>query len=217
MHLAQIDLKGEDFVGLFGFASDEYALLSPDFPETGVFEVPEVRTTIYGTHIVGLFCCGNSNGMLLPYFTSDREFDEIRSLTKDLDLNLGVLRDRHTAIGNLICANDNAALVSPLIDDVQIVEDVLGVETLKGAVGGHNEVGAVVLATNKGFIACPDAEEELSELGNILGVPGLCATVNYGFPFVKSGLIANSGGFITGRRTSGIELGKIDDALGFFE
>lgn len=215
MHLAQVHVRGEDFVGLLGFASDEYALLAPDFPKTKVLSVPEIRTTVYGTNLVGLFCAGNSNGILLPYFTSDLELDRIKKLTKKLDLNLGVLADRHTAVGNLVAANDRAAIVSPLIEDTRVIEDVLGVEALVGTVGGHNEVGAVLLATNKGFVVCPDAEKELSELEKLLGVKGLCGTINYGFQFLKSGLIANSHGFITGRRTSGIELGRIDDALGF--
>ena len=38
---------------------------------------------------------------------------------------------------------------------------------------------------------------------------------NFGFPFVKSGLIANSNGYLAGSRTTGIELGRIDEALGF--
>lgn len=215
MHVAQVHVKGEDFVGLLGFAGDEYALLAPDFPKTKVLSVPEVRISIYGTNLVGLFCAGNSNGILLPYFTSDLEFDRIKKLTKGLDLNLGVLPDRHTAIGNLVTANDKAALVSPLIEDAGVIEDVLGVEALIGPVGGHKEVGAVLLPTNKGFLVCPEAEREIPELEGLLGVKGMCGTVNYGFPFLKSGLIANSHGFITGRRTSGIELGRIDEALGF--
>jgi len=215
MHVAQTHIKGEDFVGLFGFATDEYAILGKDFGETGVLSVPELRTSVYGTNLVGLFCAGNSSGIVLPYFTEKRELDRIKKLTRELGLNIGILTDRHTAIGNLLSVNDNAAIVSPLIKDARVVEDVLGVETLSGPVGGHNEVGAVLVATNKGFLACPDAEKEVSELEGILGVPGACGTVSYGFPFVKSGIIANKNGFVTGRMTTGIELGQIDDALGF--
>ena len=40
---------------------------------------------------------------------------------------------------------------------------------------------------------------------------------NFGFPFVKSGLIANSNGYLAGSRTTGIELGRIDEALGFLD
>lgn len=88
-------------------------------------------------------------------------------------------------------------------------------KVLQEGLGGHTDVGAVVSATNNGFIAHPALEKELDKIEKALKVKGLRSTVNFGSPYVKAGIIANSNGYITGFKTSGIELGRIDDALGF--
>ena len=93
---------------------------------------------------------------------------------------------------------------------------MLGVDAKSCAIGGHSEVGAHCLATNKGFICHPDADHDMKMLTKVLEVEGQKGTVNCGIPFVKSGIIANSNGYVTGNQTTGIELSQIDDALGFF-
>jgi len=40
-------------------------------------------------------------------------------------------------------------------------------------------------------------------------------TVNFGSPLVGSGILANSRGYVAGDETTGPELGRIEDALGF--
>jgi translation initiation factor 6 len=134
---------------------------------------------------------------------------------KPLGVKVGVVGGEYTALGNLVAANDYGAIVSPRITDASAIEDVLGVPVAQTKVGLHEDVGAVVAATNKGFLAHPDLEGELKTIEKALKVKGLCTTVNFGSPYVKAGVIANSKGYITGLRTSGIEMGRIDDALNF--
>ncbi|RLI88451.1 MAG: translation initiation factor IF-6 [Candidatus Altiarchaeales archaeon] len=215
----QISVNGEDFVGLLGLATDSYALLSSNFGDVPVLEVPIIKTRIYGTNLVGLFCTGNSHGLLLPYFIDDEKIDKIRKLLSEFDTHVEISRviDRFTAIGNLVAVNDNAAIVSPKFKDLRVFEDTLDVEIVQRDIAGHEEVGSCCVATNKGFLVHPDAEEESREISEIFKVRGRAGSVNFGFPFVGSGLIANSNGYVTGLRTTGIELGRIDDALGFLE
>lgn len=216
MYFNQLRVCGEDFVGLLGFASDKYAILSENFPDKDVLGVPSLKTRIYGTGLVGLFLAGNSNGVLLPYLISEKKEEELRGFLGKLGVDLAVLGGKHTALGNLVAANDHGAVVSPRIAEVRAIEKALNVPAVKMEVGGHEDVGAILCTTNKGFVAHPDAEKELGKLEEIFKVKGMCSTVNFGFPFVKSGIIANSNGYITGLKTSGIELGRLDDALGFF-
>jgi len=89
------------------------------------------------------------------------------------------------------------------------------VPVVQTRLGLHEDVGAAVSATNRGFLAHPDLEGELKTIEETLKVKGLCTTVNFGSPYVKAGVIANSNGYITGLRTSGVEMGRIDDALNF--
>lgn len=200
-------------------ATDKYAILSRNFPETGALNVPRVRTRIYGTNLIGLFCVGNSNGILLPHFISDDEIAKLSGFFRECgeEFNVGRLMDNYTAIGNLIACNDRAAIVSPMISKTETIEEILGVEAVKKKISGHDETGACCVATNKGFIVHPDAGDELREISQILRVDGLTGSVNLGFPFIKSGIIANSKGYLVGSRTTGIELGRIDEALGFMD
>jgi len=217
MHCRKVRVLGDDFVGLLGFASDKYVVYGLRFPETGVLEVPDLRCNVYGTRLVGLFCAGNSNGVVFPYFVSEEEVSGIIEFLKGLGVSYGFVSDKNTALGNLVTANDKAAVVSPYFEDVKIFEDVLDVEVVQRPVGGHMEVGSCLVATNRGFLAHPDASGEIDELSSIFGVKGNVGSVNYGIKYVKSGIIANSNGFITGEATTGFETGRIEEALGFLD
>ncbi len=200
-----------------GLATNRYAVLAPDFTGEEVLDVPVLKAKVYGTNLVGMFCAGNSNGLLVPYFTSDHEVGELEKFCSQHGAEVARLGGKYTALGNLIACNDRGAYVSRHIRDLDTIRDTLGVEVTVGDVGGHSEVGAHLLATNKGFIAHPDAEDRLDELKDVFGAAGMVGTVNFGVPYVKAGLIANSRGYITGTRTTGIELQRIDDALGFMD
>ncbi len=215
MHLKQVSIEGDDFIGLFGLATDKYALLSRNFLQVKeTLKVKEVRTSVYGTGLLGLFCAGNSHGLLLPYFMEGKENKLKKLLPKGV--KVGIVSGKFTALGNLILSNDEGCVVSPkLKNEKKVVEDILDVELVIKKIGGHEEVGSCGVVTNKGFLIHPDAEEELKELEKIFKVPGNVGTVNFGFPYPKAGLIANSQGYLTGKHTSGIELGRIDEALGF--
>ncbi|MEA3254559.1 MAG: translation initiation factor IF-6 [Candidatus Altiarchaeota archaeon] len=215
----QISIDGEDLLGLLGLATDSYAILSSNFKDVSVLGVPVIKTKVYGTNLIGLFCAGNSQGLLVPYFIDDEKINEIKKTLSEsgVDVKISKINDRFTALGNLVACNDNAALISPKFSDLSVFKDVLDVEIIQRDVAGHEEVGSCCVATNKGFLTHPDAEEELKEFSDIFKVNGKAGSVNLGFPFIGSGLIANSSGYITGLRTTGIELGRIDDALGFLE
>ncbi|MBD3389152.1 MAG: translation initiation factor IF-6 [Candidatus Altiarchaeales archaeon] len=216
MHVDQLSVNGEDYIGLLGYATDKYALLSNNFPDVEALSVPVLKTRIYGSNLAGLFCAGNSNGILAPYFISDLELKTLKEFADEIGVGVGRVEGKYTALGNLIACNDHAALISNNIRDHTTIKDVLDVEIVSGDVAGHSEVGAYTLATNKGFITHPQAENQLQDLKDILKVEGMTGTVNRGIPYVKSGLIANTHGYITGTQTTGIELQRIDDALGFF-
>ncbi|HET6399052.1 MAG TPA: translation initiation factor IF-6, partial [Candidatus Thermoplasmatota archaeon] len=57
----------------------------------------------------------------------------------------------------------------------------------------------------------------LAFIKKVLLAPARIGTVNHGHGLVGAGLAANQHGFAVGSRTTGIELGRIDDALGFLE
>ena len=77
------------------------------------------------------------------------------------------------AAGNVILANDTAALIHPhLISRAEeVVEEILGVDVRRGTIAGLETVGMVARATNKGVLVHPKtSEEELSELDRLFNV-----------------------------------------------
>ena len=85
-----------------------------------------------------------------------------------------------------------------------------------GGVGGVEVVGSAAVATNKGVLAHPrSSDDELETLDDLFGVNVNVGTINYGTPLVGSGLLANTKGYVAGAETTGPELGRIEETLGF--
>jgi translation initiation factor 6 len=115
-------------------------------------------------------------------------------------------------------ANDSAALVHPGLSEkaCQRIAECMGVEVKQGTIGGLKTVGMTATATNKGILVHPRiSEAEISLLEELFNLPVDVGTVNFSSPLVGSGLLANSFGYAAGMETSGPELGRIEDALGF--
>jgi translation initiation factor 6 len=172
-----------------------------------------IFTSIGGTRLLGAMAVMNNKGMLLSSFSSDEEIEVMRRLTR---LNVERLSSRFTAVGNLVLANDQGALVSPIFKgevDRQ-VQDVLGVPAISCTVAGYYQIGSMVVATDTGAAVHPKAsEEELAIITKTLKVETEPVTVNGGMPFLSSGLLANSKSVIVGSLTSGPELIMISRAF----
>jgi translation initiation factor 6 len=170
-----------------------------------------VATLVNGSTIVGSLCRGNSNALLIPKDASVRGIDLI-------DVPVVELPAKINAVGNVVLANDSAALVHPELNDrsVEAIEKALKVDVKRGTIGGAKTVGMAGVATNKGLLVNPRATStELEVLEDLFGLPVDIGTSNYGTQMVASGLIANSKGYVAGSQTTGHELGRIEDALGF--
>jgi translation initiation factor 6 len=206
------DYYGDVNIGFYGKASDKLFISSFEKDFSNIFNVPSKRITIGETEFVGLFSAMNSNGIVLPFIVKDEELEEI----KKFGLDVLVLKERFTAIGNLIVVNDKGAIVSDLLSkkSIKSIEDVLKVEVVQASLVNSKVVGSVCLATNKGAILHREASEEDVELvKDVLKVEVERGSVNFGSPFVASGIIANSYGALIGSKTSGYELDFIIRAL----
>jgi translation initiation factor 6 len=112
-------------------------------------------------------------------------------------------------VGNLVCANDNGALVSPLIEKEmeRQISDVLGVPVHSLSVAGLVQTGSTVFATNTGAGVHPNAtEDEVKQVSEALHVPAEPLTINGGVPYLSSGIVANTKSVVVGSLTSGPEL-----------
>jgi len=130
------------------------------------------------------------------------------------------VKDVINAAGNDILANDYGALVHPELKSTTIkqISTVLGVPVQKGTIASLGTVGMAAVVTNKGCLCHPKTtEEEMTQLKKVFDVDVMIGTVNHGFPMIGSGLVANTKGVIIGNMTTGIEMGRIEEAFGFLE
>jgi translation initiation factor 6 len=216
-------LSGSSYVGVFARATDGCVLVRPDMDEDLVaefeaeLEVQAVKTTVAGSGTVGALAAGNENGLLVSSRVTDRERERIEDAT---DLSVHELPGRINAAGNVVLANDAGAYVHPDLSRkaVQAVEDALAVPVERGDLAGVRTVGTAAVATSNGVLCHPKStDEELDYLEELLGVPADIGTINYGGPLVGSGLVANAFGYVAGNDTTGPELGRIEDALGYID
>ncbi|RLE73192.1 MAG: translation initiation factor eIF-6, partial [Thermoprotei archaeon] len=122
------------------------------------------------------------------------------------------------ALGNILLVNDKVVLIhSDLAKRNKVVlkkiEDVLDVEVIDYNFS-FPIMGTVAVANNRGVLTHPSLkDEELEFIKNTLGLRVGKGTVNMGSPYVRSGLIVNSHGFLAGLKTSGLEMQRIYEIL----
>lgn len=208
-------------VGLFSVPTEELCLVPPQLKPRQrrlieeVLEVRVVPTTIAGSMLLSPLAAGNSNGLLFSNLVLEEELEAVKRLAGDV--NIAVVEGKYTAIGNLVLANDRAALVSDILPRrvVKQIQDVLGVEAVAGRIAGRSYVGSLAVITNiGGLLFVESSEEEEKKLSQLFKVDLIPGTVNNGVKFVRSGIIANSRGAIVGSMTTGPELMTISRALG---
>ena len=219
-HIYTADFQGNPSVGLFAYATDQYCLVGASVPEKNVEEikdalgVPVHRMTIAGTSLLGVFCAGNANMLLIPSIAFDHEKEELQQL----NIPFTVIETKLTALGNNIVANDLAALIHPDFEPEvqQQLPTLLGTPVRAGVIEEQPTVGSCLLLTGKAGIIHKDAPDEfIDELSEYFGVAIDVGTVNRGVPQVHSGIIANSNGLIVGSLSSGVEVTNADEVLGF--
>ena len=100
----------------------------------------------------------------------------------------------------------------------KLIEDTLDCEVETGQIAKLNIVGSVAIASNKGCLCHPKVtDKERQQMEKLFDVNVMIGTVNHGVPMVGSGLVANTKGAIIGNQTTGIEMGRIEEALGFLD
>ena len=198
-------------IGIFVKANDSVMLVPQGFAETkgdklaDFLQVRSVQVSVAGTRLIGPMSVMNNTGILLPSLADD---EEVRWLKQSTGLKVEKLESKFTAVGNLIAANDNGALVSSLLKNVEgQIQDVLGVPVQSMDVGGFVQTGAMVVATNVGAGVHPRAtERDVKLVSEALQVPAEPLTINGGVPFLSSGIVANTKTIVVGSLTSGPEL-----------
>lgn len=215
----RLTIAGNSLIGVFSRCTEKVVLVPQEVGEEdrlileAGLKAKAVQMQIGGASVLGSLIAANSNGFVVTHHAGDRDVEFLREFGRAKRLPA-----RINAAGNVILVNDSAALVHPGLSSkaCETIEKTLGVMVEKGTIGGLKTVGMAGVATNKGLLVHPRiSEEEIAVLEKVFGLPVDVGTVNLGSPLVGSGILANSQGYLAGGETSGPELGRIEDALGF--
>ncbi|MFY9199670.1 MAG: translation initiation factor IF-6 [Methanosarcina flavescens] len=215
-----VDIYETPVIGVFATCTEDFVLVPRGTkPETCAIledslDVKAIETLVNGSVVIGALSRGNSNGFLFSYGTDTREVQKLTGVKAE------ILPGRLNAVGNIVLENDSAALVHPELSDraIETIASVLEVEVYRGTIAGIKNVGMAGVVTNKGLLVHPkvtSSEREILE--NIFKLPVYIGTTNYGTQMLGSGLLANSKSYLAGSDTTGPELGRIEEALGFVE
>ena len=209
MEIERYNYEGNTNLGFYATATNTQSIFPPEFNKKEIFGTDYCETYIARTRLVGLFTAGNSNCILVPDTITGREQEKL----EESDVNFHVIETRDTALGNLILANDNGAVISENLEDSkEEIEEALEVPVEVGSIAGVKTVGTAAVANSHGAVIHRDASEEDAEhIKEVLQLEDIdIGTVNLGSPFVGSGAVSTDKAILVGEDTSGPEIGRID-------
>jgi translation initiation factor 6 len=175
-----------------------------------------IELCILDSTIIGSLIALNSKGAIVTNFADQETIETL----ENQGLNIFIIKDIINAAGNDILVNDTGALIHPNISvkSMEKISNTLDVKVEKGTIASLKTTGMAAVVTNKGCLCHPKVtEKEKKQMEELFDVKVMIGTVNHGVPMVGSGLVANSNGAIIGNQTTGIEMGRIEEALGFLD
>lgn len=226
MHVIKSHINGNPNIGLYGFATDKFCLVGNEVPEKlvkqikEILQVPVFELNIAGTSLLGAFLAGNEDHLLLPKILFDSELNKIKEIAKEIGFEYHIIDTDMTALGNNIVCTKKGCLVNPELEEnaKEQIEKALGMPIKEGKIANIPTVGSLVVCNSKGCAIHRDAEDfETEFVTDTLGINAETASVNMGNPFLKSGLLVNSNGFIAGETSGGPEITYLDEIFGFLE
>ncbi len=215
------NISGVSCIGVFLTATDDYLFTRPNLDPAlldslcSELKVDPIETTIGGSITTGSLLCGNNSGLLA---SSQLTESERKTIISEVDLPLETIPGNINAVGNILLANDHGAFVHGRLHEKAIfaIEQILDVPVICSTIAGIPTVGTAAVATNNGVLCPPlTSDIELSQLQDHFEAPVDVGSINFGSSLIGSGLVANVHGYVSGGNTTGPELGRIEETLGF--
>ena len=225
MALLQKDLFNSPYSGVFCVTNDLLTLVPPGIPDDDMAAIGEALgttvevITIGGSSVLGTLVATNNKGLLVSNLVTSLELEKLEKWCKNLNLNLGILSERANAIGNNFLLNDSGGFCNERLSSSSIkdAEGIFDVAVKSQSFNGMDTLGMIGCVNNNGALCHPDIDEnERKIMQEILDVPVMEGTVNFGMPLVGAGVIASSKGAVCGRQSTGVELGRVEEALKLF-
>ena len=225
MALLQKDLFNSPYSGVFCATNDLVTLVPPGIPDDDMEAISEALgtkvevITIGGSSVLGTLIAMNNKGILVSNLITTLELEKLEEITAALDLNLGVLSERSNAIGNNFLLNDSGGFCNERLSKQSKVESekIFEVDITSQYLNGMDTLGMIGCVNTKGGLCHPEiSDNEKEVMEKVLKVPVMEGTINFGMPLVGAGIISSSKGAICGRQSTGVELGRVEEALKLF-
>tara|TARA_B100001029_G_scaffold179183_1_gene187848 strand:+ start:953 stop:1630 length:678 start_codon:yes stop_codon:yes gene_type:complete len=225
MALLQKDLFNSPYSGVFCVTNDLLTLVPPGIPDDDMAAIGEALgttvevITIGGSSVLGTLVATNNKGLLVSNLVTSLELEKLEKWCKNLNLNLGILSERANAIGNNFLLNDSGGFCNERLSSSSIkdAEGIFEVAVKSQSFNGMDTLGMIGCVNNNGGLCHPDIDEnERKIMQEVLDVPVMEGTVNFGMPLVGAGVITSSKGAVCGRQSTGVELGRVEEALKLF-
>ncbi|HLP80286.1 MAG TPA: translation initiation factor IF-6 [Acidobacteriota bacterium] len=224
--IAKVSIQGNPNVGLYVYACDDFALVgnaasSEDVKEIqDALKVPVHQVNVCGTSLVGIFVVGTKSHVIVPSIIFDDELAKLQKIAKQYKREVLVLDTKFTALGNIMAISGPLLITNNDVEDSVIKQlKTAGVQNvLRTEIADTDAVGSALVFSAKGGLVHPDiSNKSIEQLEKALGFNLMLGTVNWGSPYVRSGVVCNSHGFLIGTTSSGPEVRNTDEALGFFQ
>tara|TARA_B000000441_G_scaffold102571_1_gene72300 strand:- start:216 stop:893 length:678 start_codon:yes stop_codon:yes gene_type:complete len=225
MALVQKDLFNSPYAGVFCATNDNLTLVPPGIPKDYMAELSEALgtkleiITLGGSRVLGTLIAMNNSGILVSNIVTDLELEKFSKISKSYDISFGVLPDRSNAIGNNFLVNDSGGFSNERLGKraKDKAEDILKVNLVSQSINDMDTLGMIGCITNKGGLYHPDISSfEKEKMEEVFQIELMEGTVNFGLPLVGAGIVANSNGAVCGRQSTGVELGRMEEALKLF-
>jgi len=215
MELAKLDINNTPHIGIYIALGKNKAII-PELVSHNelkvikdILDVECITYNVAESNMNGILSRMYNNKIILSKTSTERDIDFFKSIGVD-----ALVLDSYFAVGNLIATNQKEVLISKEFDAkvTKKINDFLGVETEKFAIGDLKAIGSSIVVNKNGFAVNPVAEtKDIKKLEKVFGVKGNIATINYGDTFIANGMLVNDNGILIGKKTTGYELIRIDD------
>lgn len=225
MPLLQKNLFNSPYAGVFSATNDKLTFLPPGIPEDDMDDISQALSTeieivtVGGSSVLGTLIAMNNNGFLISNLATSLEIKNFSAIAKKFNINFDIISDRSNAVGNNFLINDKGGFCNERLgrNSVEAAESVLEIKITPHSLNKMDTLGMIGCVTNKGGLCHPEIGlEERKLLKESLQIVVMDGTVNFGMPLVGAGIIATSEGAVCGRQSTGVELGRIEEALILF-
>tara|TARA_B100000029_G_scaffold436458_1_gene451092 strand:+ start:944 stop:1621 length:678 start_codon:yes stop_codon:yes gene_type:complete len=225
MALLQKDLFNSPYSGVFCATNDVLTLIPPGIPKDDMETISEalgttIRViTIGGSSVLGTLVAMNNKGILVSNLVTSLELEKLEKISSELKLNLGVLSERSNAIGNNFLLNDKGGFCNERLSpkSKNSAEEIFEISIEAQSLNGMDTLGMIGCVNNNGGLCHPEiSDKEKENMEKIMKITVMEGTVNFGMPLVGAGVISSSKGAVCGRQSTGVELGRVEEALKLF-